>query len=120
MRHLGLYFDDVQRGFSEPAPVIEAFTRVVREMIEEDGIDTVIPGEAPLNLLMQRVGLQRIDDVPVIDSLATTVKTAEMLVGLRRCSNMSITRQGYFYAAVGGAHRRDPALLRPQIHHPNA
>jgi Asp/Glu/hydantoin racemase len=98
VRHLGLYFDDVQRGFSEPGPVVETFTRVVRTLVEEEGIDTVIPGEAPLGLLLQRSGVHRIDEVPVIDSLATTVKTAEMLVGLRRCSNMNVTRQGYFYA----------------------
>lgn len=110
VRHLGLYFDDVQRGFAEPGPVIETFTRVVRNLIEEEGIDTVIPGEVPLGLLLQRAGVQRIDEVPVIDSLATTVKTAEMLVGLRRCSNMRITRQGYFYASPSQA--RIEELLR--------
>ena len=97
VRHLGLDFDDVNRGYTDPAPVIEAFTRVVRELIAE-GVDAVIPGEAPLGLLLQREGVQRIDEVPVIDGLATTVKAAEMLVGLQRCSNMRVTRQGYFYA----------------------
>ena len=97
VRHLGLYFDDVQRGFNDPGPVVEAFTRVVRELIAE-GVNAVIPGEVPLNLLLQRTGVHRIDDVPVIDGLATTVKTAEMLVGLRRCSKMEVTRRGYFHA----------------------
>lgn len=97
VRHLGLYFDDVNRGFADPAPVVEQFRRVVREMVKE-GIDTVIPGEAPLGLLMQRAGVHRVDEVPVIDGTATTVKAAEMLVGLRRCSHMQVTRQGYFYA----------------------
>ena len=53
---------------------------------------------SPLNLLLQRAGVQRVDDVPVIDSFATTVKMAEMLVSLKRSSGMSVTRQGYFYA----------------------
>lgn len=97
VRHLGLQFDDVNRGYDDPAPVIAAFTRVVRELIAE-GVDAVIPGEAPLGLLLQRNGVHRVDEVPVIDGLATTVKTAEMLVGLQRCSHMRVTRQGYFYA----------------------
>jgi Asp/Glu/hydantoin racemase len=98
VRHLGLYFDDVQAGFQDPAPVVEQFTRVVRTMIEEDGIDVVIPGELPLHLMLQRAGVQRIDETPVIDGLAVTVKAAEMLVGLRRTSGMTVTRQNYFYA----------------------
>jgi Asp/Glu/hydantoin racemase len=97
VRHLGLYFDDVNRGYEDPAAVIEAFTGIVRELITE-GVDAVIPGEAPLGLLLQRSGVHRVDEVPVIDGIATTVKAAEMLVGLKRCSQMSITRQGYFYA----------------------
>jgi Asp/Glu/hydantoin racemase len=97
VRHLGMQFDEVNRGYTDPTPVIEAFTRVVRELINE-GVDTIIPGEAPLGMLLQRNGVQRIDEVPIIDGLATTVKTAEMLVGLHHCSQMRVTRQGYFYA----------------------
>ena len=103
VRHLGLYFDDVQNGFSNPGPVVDTFKRVVREMVKEHGIDSVIPGEAPLGLLMQRAGVQRVDEVPVIDGTATTVKAAEMLVGLRQTSGMRVTRQGYFYARPSAA-----------------
>lgn len=98
VRHLGLYFDDVQKGYDNPKPVVEAFQRVVRQMVEEDGIDAVIPGEAPLGLLMQLAGVHRVDETPVIDGIATTVKAAEMLVGLEQCSHMKVTRQNYFYA----------------------
>jgi Asp/Glu/hydantoin racemase len=97
VRHLGLTFHDVLEGFADPAPVIEAFTRAVRELAAEE-VDVVIPGEAPLHLLLQRAGVQRVGDIPVVDGLATVVKTAEMLVGLRRSSGMRVTRQGYFYA----------------------
>lgn len=97
VRHLGLQFDEVNRGYETPGPIIDAFKRVVRELAAED-VDTVIPGEVPLGLLLQREGVHRVDELPVIDALATTVKAAEMMVGLRRCSNMSVTRQSYFYA----------------------
>jgi Asp/Glu/hydantoin racemase len=98
VRHLGLYFDDVQNGFANPAPVVEKFTQVVREMVEQDGIDVVIPGELPMHLMLQRAGVHRIDEVPVIDGLAVTVKMAEMLVSLRRTSGLTVNRQNYFYA----------------------
>jgi hypothetical protein len=35
--------------------------------------------------------------VPIIDGFATTLKTAEMLVSLRRSSGMSVSRRGYFH-----------------------
>jgi allantoin racemase len=98
VRHLGLYFDDVQAGFENPQPVVEQFTKVVREMIEQDGIDVVIPGELPMHLMLHRAGVHRIDEVPVMDGLAVTVKTAEMLVSLRRTSGLLVNRQNYFYA----------------------
>jgi Asp/Glu/hydantoin racemase len=97
VRYLGMQFDEVNRGYTDPAPVIDAFTRVVREMAR-DGVDAVIPGEAPLGMLLQLNGVHRIDEVPVIDGVACTVKAAEMLVGLYQTSRMRVTRQGYFFA----------------------
>lgn len=96
VRHLGLSFHDVVKGYEDPAPVVAAFQEAVRALAAE-GVDVVIPGEAPLALLMQIAGIHRVDEVPVIDTLATAVKMAEMLVTLRRSSGMSVTRRGYFF-----------------------
>lgn len=96
VRPLGLSFHDVVAGYSDPAPVAAAFIEAVRGMAG-DGVDVVIPGEAPLALLLQRAGIHRVDEIVVIDTLATTVKMAETLVSLRRTSGMRVTRQGYFY-----------------------
>ena len=94
---LGLTYDDVHRGYSDPTQVIEAFTRAARKLMEQ-GVDVILAGEAPLGLLLQRSGIHRVDDAVVIDGLATTLKTAEMLVGLRRSSDMRVTRRGFFHA----------------------
>lgn len=96
VRPLGLTFHDVVAGYADPSGVVAAFTDAVRVLAGE-GVDVVIPGEAPLALLLQRAGLHRVDEVPVIDTLATSVKMAEALVSLRRTSGMRVTRQGYFY-----------------------
>lgn len=97
IRHLGLEYADIHKGFQDPAPVIEAFTRVARGMIETQGVDVLLAGEGPLGLLLQRNGIHRIDEVPIVDGFATTLKTAEMLVQLRRSSGMRVARQGFFF-----------------------
>jgi len=96
VRHLGLSFNDVVKGYENPAPVVAAFQDAVRALAAE-GVDVVIPGEAPLALLMQIAGVHRVDEVAVIDTLATTVKMAEMLVALRQSSAMTVTRRGYAF-----------------------
>jgi Asp/Glu/hydantoin racemase len=97
IRHLGLAYADIHKGFEDPTAVISTFMRVAREMIETDGVDVLLAGEGPLGLLLHGNGIQRIDEVPIVDGFATTLKTAEMLVGLRRSSGMSVTRQGFFF-----------------------
>lgn len=99
---LGLTFHDVVAGYADPAPVVSAFTEVVRRLMSQ-GVDVVIPGEAPLSLLLQRAGVHRVDEVPVVDTLATSIKTAEMLVALSRSSGMRVTRRGYFFDKVPSA-----------------
>jgi len=94
---LGLTYDDVHRGYADPRPVVEAFTRAARRLIA-DGADVILAGEAPLSLLMQRAGVHRVDEAVVIDGLGTTLKMAEALAGLRRVSDMRVTRRGFAYA----------------------
>ena len=96
VRPLGLGFSDVVRGYEKPEPVLAAFAEAVRALAAE-GVDVVIPGEAPLALLLQRAGLHRVDEVPVVDTLGAGVKMAEALVALRRTSGMKATRRGYFF-----------------------
>ena len=96
IRALGLAYADIHKGFADPQPVIETFTRVAREMIETDGVDVLLAGEGPLSLLLHSNGIHRIDEVPIVDGFATTLKAGEMMVGLRRSSGMTVTRQGFF------------------------
>ncbi len=109
VRPLGLGFTEVVRGYERPEPVLSAFRDAVRALAA-GGVDVVIPGEAPLALLLQRSRLQRVDEIPVIDTLGAGVKLAEALVGLRRSSGMEVTRQGYFYRRP--PRRRFEELLR--------
>ncbi len=92
---VGFRFANVLEAFSEPAPVIEQFRQSARALIAK-GAEAIIPGEAPLNVLLARNGVCEVDGVPVIDSLGAWVKQAETLVDLRRSSAIRPCRRGYF------------------------
>jgi allantoin racemase len=94
-RPAGFGFHDVLAGFSNPAPLIARFEEAARGLIR-DGADVIIPGEAPLNVLLALNGVNRVDDCPVLDSIGATIKMAESLVDLRRATGVMASRKGYF------------------------
>lgn len=94
---VGFAFNDVLQGYSDPAPLLERFRSAARGMIAR-GADVIIPGEAPLCVLLARHGVTEVDGVPVVDALAATVKMAESMVDLRRSSGLRPCRTGYFTA----------------------
>jgi Asp/Glu/hydantoin racemase len=95
---VGFGFNDVLAAYAGDATgLIERFRASAREMIAR-GADVIIPGEAPLCLLLARHDVTEVDGVPVLDALAATVKAAEMMVGLRRTSGAKPCRRGYFQA----------------------
>ena len=96
-RAAGFTFDDVLAAFNEPAPLLERFRQAARALIR-DGADVIIPGEAPLNVLLAMNGLNRVDECPVVDSIGATIKMAETLVDLRRSTGLNRSRKGYFHS----------------------
>ena len=94
-RPAGFTFYDVLDAFTDPEPLLERFRQAARALIR-DGADVIIPGEAPLNVLLALNKLNRVDDCPVIDSIGATIKMAETLVDLRRTTGLGRSRKGYF------------------------
>lgn len=92
---VGFRFDDVLKGFADPAPLIERFRAAARQRIAA-GAEVVIPGEAPLCVLLASQGVSQVDGVPVLDSLSCWVKQAELLVDLKRQSGVERCQRGYF------------------------
>jgi allantoin racemase len=97
VRPVGFTFHDVLPAFTSPGPLIDRFREAARRLIAE-GVDVIIPGEMPLNVLLASEGVTRVDDVPLVDGLAATMKMTEMMVELRRVSGMSASRHGWFNA----------------------
>jgi Asp/Glu/hydantoin racemase len=93
---VGFTFNDVLKGFSDPTELIEKFKTAARKIIAT-GADVIIPGEAPLNVLLARNGVVQVDGVPVMDSLGTWVKHAEMMGELRRLCGTKPSRKGFYH-----------------------
>jgi len=102
VRPSGLTFQDVLDGFADAAPAIRKFEAAARRLVTETGADVIVPGELPLSLLLARSGVSRVDDVPVLDTLALTLKTAELMVDLRRECGLTASRQGFMNSVPGG------------------
>lgn len=95
---VGFHFRDVLAAFDNPGPLIDRFRESARRMIAA-GADVIIPGEIPLNILLATEGISRVDDVPLIDSLAVTLKMTEMMVDLRASTGLAPSRVGWSNAA---------------------
>jgi Asp/Glu/hydantoin racemase len=95
---VGFTFNDVLAAYGgDPADLVERFRNDARALIAR-GADVIIPGEAPLCLLLSKAGIAEVDGVPVLDAVTATIKAAEMMVGLRRIAGAKPSRRGYFQA----------------------
>lgn len=97
VRHVGFRFADVLAAFSDPTWLIEQFQVSARRLIA-DGAEVIIPGEAPLNVLLATHGINQVDGVPVLDSLGSWIKQAESMVDMQRASGIQTCNTGYFSA----------------------
>ena len=89
-------FDDVGRALQEPREVAEAFKAAARRAIAQ-GAEALIPGQLYLSEAIARAGITRIDEAPIVDGLAATLKMAESMYDLKRLG-IAVTRRGYTHA----------------------
>ena len=101
IRASGLEFQGILAGFADPAPILPWLQQAARRIAQETGADVVIPGEVPMNPLLAINGINRVNDVPLIDSLACTMTMAELMVDLDRATGIAHCLHGGFNAASG-------------------
>lgn len=92
---LGLDHSGVFPGFDDPRPVIDAMEARVSEL-EQEGVDVVIPGEAPVAAVLAKAGISRIRDTVIVDALGVTVKFGEAMVKLAQVSGQRVARGSYY------------------------
>ncbi len=97
IRYVGFPSTAVLPTKEAPAEVLEVFYENARKLIAE-GADVIIPGEAPLSILLHQAGISRVDDVPVLDGVAATLKMAEVLVDLKQQMGTWRSTRGYHQA----------------------
>jgi len=91
---VGFRFNDVLAAFGKPGELIDRFRTAARRLIEA-GAQAIIPGEIPLNVLLATEGVDHVDGVPLIDSLAVTLKKAEATVDARVSGSPAPVRRGW-------------------------
>jgi Asp/Glu/hydantoin racemase len=89
-------FADVGKALAEPAELLERFRHTAQRVIAQ-GAEAIIPGQLYLSEAIARAGVTRIDEVPIVDGLAATLKMAEAMADLKRLG-ISVTRRGYTHA----------------------
>lgn len=97
IRYVGFPSGSVLPTKQAPRDILDIFHENARKLIA-DGADVIIPGEAPLSLLLHGAGITRVDDVPVIESVGAVLKTVEMLVDMKRQLGTWRSTRGYWQA----------------------
>lgn len=96
-------FDDIidaLSGSKSPDSVVRSFMVGAGEAIDH-GADVLIPGAGPLNLLIARLGLSRVGEVPVLDSFHCAIEACRMLVSFGGRS-VTPTRNGFYWRRAVG------------------
>lgn len=75
--------EEIATALTKPQPLIEKF-KVAASKAVADGASVIIPGPAFLATLAHRAGLTQVDGALVLDTVSVAVKTAEMLVELKK------------------------------------
>ncbi len=106
-------FEEIGKGLSDPETLVKKFVEHAKTLLAR-GAEVIIPGQLYLSEAIARAGLTRIDEAPIVDGLAATLKMAEAMADLKRFG-ISVTRRGYAHARppedlveqARAAHRRD-------------
>jgi len=97
IRHVGFSSAEVIPKAGLPPKIMDIFHERARQLIA-DGADVIIPGEAPLSVHLANAGINRVDDVPILDGVAATLKSAELMVDLQRQFGVTRSTRGYYQA----------------------
>ncbi len=91
-------YDDFRDAVAgRPQRVIDAFQAAGRKAIKDHGVDVLLPGQTIIAELLWKSGVTELDGAVVLDPRLPLLRTAEMLVDLRR-AGIGISQRGYDWA----------------------
>jgi Asp/Glu/hydantoin racemase len=97
-------------ALTAPKAVADDFSAVAARAVDA-GVDVVVPAEGVLNLIVHRSGITTIGQATILDSVATALLYAELLVNLRRRVGTGVGRR-WVYAKPPAELLADLAKLR--------
>lgn len=87
--------EEIATALVKPGPLIAKFRETAAKAVA-DGASVIIPSPAFLATLAHRAGMTEVNDAPVLDTVSIAVKTAEMLVDLRKAGVAPSRRIGVY------------------------
>jgi Asp/Glu/hydantoin racemase len=87
--------EEIAMALSRPQALIEKFNATAAKAVA-DGASVIVPAPAFLATLANRAALTQVDGALVLDTVSVAVKTAEMLVDLRRAGVGPSRRNGVY------------------------
>ena len=77
MSHLSFTLEQLALSFNNPESIIKEFLSQANKLVRR-GVEVIIPGCGILNMLLQAGQNQKIKGIPILDSVAVLIKTAEL------------------------------------------
>ena len=90
-----LTFEELYKGFRDPAKVIEKFTAAAIEAINK-GAEIILPGCGALNMVLAENRISQIERATVLDVSGTLMKMTELMIVLREVSGTQISRRSFY------------------------
>jgi hypothetical protein len=82
--HIGLSHTDFIAAFEgNPQRIIDELKTAARTVIGR-GATLLVTGFAAINVFLAQHGIREVDGVPILDSQATVIRIAEMMVDFRK------------------------------------
>jgi Asp/Glu/hydantoin racemase len=75
--------EEIAGALKDPQPLLEKYIAVAERAVA-DGASVLIPSPAFIATLFYRAGLTKVQDALVLDSISVAIKTAELLVDLKK------------------------------------
>jgi len=89
-----LSITDLPKGFSNPAPIVDAVKQASLRAIEQ-GAGILIPSCNILNMVLVNCGCRQIDGVSILDTAGALVKMTELMVDLKQIG-ISRSKAGFY------------------------
>lgn len=88
--------EEIAGALGQPGALLDKFLAVCERAVK-DGATVIVPAPAFLSTLAYRAGITQVLGAPILDTISLAVKTAEMMVELRR-TGLTPSRQIGAYA----------------------